>query len=65
MNKERVFVNGTPTKCSYCNNVKTGWRGDRTKHFLFKFEGYDGLYCCIGCMKRQHGIKLDKTKDER
>lgn len=54
--KERVFVNGTPTKCSHCGQVKTGFRGDRSKHFLFKFKDREGLFCCVRCMRTYYDI---------
>ena len=65
MNRQKVFVNDTPNKCGFCDSVKTGFRGDRTKHYLFKFDGIDGLFCSTEYMKRHHGIPLDKHKHER
>lgn len=63
-NKERVFVNGTPSKCDHCGQVKTGFRGDKTKHFLFRFVGHEGLFCSLKCCRTKAGMPKDKTKYE-
>jgi hypothetical protein len=62
--KVRVFVNGTSQKCDLCQQVKTGFRGDRSKHFLFKYAGYDGLFCSNKCMRIHHGLPKLKGKYE-
>jgi hypothetical protein len=68
LHKERVDVtpsspDSTKVTCDFCASVKTGYRKNKSMHYLFKFRVENdggstneikGLFCSTECMKRYH-----------
>jgi hypothetical protein len=57
---ERVPVNKTGETCGWCGQIKTGYRSDKSLHYLFRFrtivdnQEIEGLFCSLECMRAYH-----------
>jgi hypothetical protein len=56
---ERIAVNKTGQTCGWCGQVRTGYRSDKSLHYLFKFHSETGseiagLFCSLDCMRAYH-----------